>query len=265
MTTATTLTDRYAEVRGRIDEAARRSGRSQSEILFVAVTKYAEPEQVRELMHLGHIDFGESRVQQLVQRASLAHEYLDRIHTAPSVAEAHDETAGKVPESVRWHMIGHLQRNKVKKAMEHARLIHSVHSLRLAEDIQQTALRMDKTVDLLLQVNCSGEPGKQGITTPAAPHVAEQICTMVNVRLCGLMAMAPLDATQDELRIFFDRGKETFDDIRRAGFSEDCFTILSMGMSNDYELAIEHGSNCVRVGTALFGKPEGGDEEEGAE
>lgn len=267
MTTALSLRERYAEVTGRIANAARRSGRPASDILLVAVTKQAEQDQIRELIRLGHVDYGESRVQQLAQRAAMAEEYLARLRTAPSVAGGEAEQA---PQAVRWHMIGRLQRNKVKKAVEVARLIHSVDSLRLAEEIQAIALRKDHAVDVLLQVNCSGEGTKQGVAIPAALHVAAQIDTMVNVRLRGLMTMAPLtDDPQnmlDAAKFTFERCRECFEEIRSAGLGGGEFRILSMGMSGDYEAAIEMGANVVRVGTALFGEGEdhhdGQDEDE---
>lgn len=264
MTTLETLKSRYDEVQGRMKDAADRAGRSGERILLVAVTKYAEPEQVRDLIHLGHQDFGESRVQQLVQRAAMASEYLERLRTAPETAAAGDVDIEKVPSEVRWHMIGRLQRNKAKKASEHARLIHSIDSMRLAEEIQQIALKRDEPVDILLQVNCSGELSKGGVTGPAAVHVADQICTMVNVRLRGLMTMAPHTADQTEVHRTFERCRDLFEDVVKAGVCEDCFNLLSMGMSNDFETAIEHGANVVRVGSALFGgDDDGGEEDDG--
>ncbi len=262
MTALTTLKDRFTEVSDRIAAAAERSGRPASEVLLVAVTKYAEPDEIRTLMRLGHQDFGESRVQQLIQRSAMAEEYIERLRTAPHAAKEHDEDTGNVPESVRWHMIGRLQRNKVKKAVEHARLIHSVDSMRLAEEVQSVALRRDDPVDVLLQVNCSGEASKQGIATPAALHVGDQIDTMVNVRLRGLMTMAPLTEDADQIRITFERCRECFDDMRKRDIGGSEFNILSMGMSSDYELAIEYGSNLVRVGTAIFGERLTADDED---
>lgn len=261
MATALTVKDRYAEVMSRVARAAERSGRSAKDVLVVAVSKYAEPEQVRDLVRLGHADFGESRVQSLVQRAAMVEEYLARLRTAPSAASAH-EGPSKAPLEVRWHMIGRLQRNKVKKAIEVARLIHSVDSLRLAEEIQTVALRKDATVDVLLQVNCSGEHTKGGVTIPAARHVAAQIDTMVNVRLRGVMTMAPLvDDPAESLaaaRLAFERCREVFEEIKTDGSGGADFRILSMGMSHDFETAIEEGANLVRIGSAIFGEPEGG-------
>ncbi|MCB9838656.1 MAG: YggS family pyridoxal phosphate-dependent enzyme [Phycisphaeraceae bacterium] len=270
MATATSLKDRFEQVKARVAEAAIRSGRSPGDVILVAVTKHATPEQVRELVNLGHQDFGENRVQQLVQRAAMMEEYLQRRRALPGVTAEHEASLAGVgkaptpPDSVRWHMIGRLQRNKAKKAIDYARLIHSVESLRLAEDLQSIALRKDlhRPIDVLLQVNCSGETTKQGVALAAAKHVADQIDTMVQLRLRGLMTMAPLDATGQELRDCFKRTKSCFDDIVKRGVADGRFNLLSMGMSNDFEIAIEEGANIVRVGSAIFGEPEHADRED---
>lgn len=263
MQTLTSLKDRYADVKRRIARAAERTGRGERDILLVVVSKYAHPEQILELIQLGHVDFGESRVQQLVQRAAMVQEWLGRRRTLPAVAAAHhisrglrDESGGpfRAPSEVRWHMIGRLQRNKVKKAIETARLIHSVDSLRLGEEIHAAAMRRDQVVDVLLQVNASGERSKQGVALPAAMHVAEQLDTMVHLRVRGLMTMAPYTDTPEEARDTFERCRELFEEIGKAGIGAGHFNILSMGMSNDYEVAIECGANVVRIGSAIFGE-----------
>ena len=263
MQTLTSMKDRYAEVTRRIARAAERTGRSERDILLVVVTKYANPEQILELIQMGHQDFGESRVQQLGQRAAMVQEWLDRRRTLPAVAAAHHISRGlrdpatggplRTPKEVRWHMIGRLQRNKVKKAIEHARLIHSVDSLRLGEEIHASAMRRDQVIDVLLQINASGESTKQGVALPAAVHVAEQLDTMVHLRLRGLMTMAPLTDNPEDARPTFERCREAFDEARAAGVASGHFNILSMGMSHDFEVAIECGANIVRVGSAVIG------------
>lgn len=261
--TAEALDARYASVKERIVRAARRAGRGPDEIILVAVTKYAEPEQVRELIALGHRDFGENRLQRLMQRAAMVEEYLSRHRVLPHAGRAHAEDAGiaLLPAAggaaqVRWHMIGHLQRNKVKKAVEFSRLIHSVDSLRLAEEIQQVALKREQPVEVLVQVNCSGEKTKFGCPVPAALHLAEQIETMTYVRVRGLMTMAPYSHDPEDARPTFVRCRELFEDVRKSGVGEGQFNILSMGMSGDFEVAIEEGANLVRVGSAIFGAHE---------
>jgi pyridoxal phosphate enzyme (YggS family) len=150
-------------------------------------------------------------------------------------------------------MIGHLQRNKARKVLEFTRLIHSVDSLRLAEELQAACLKRDQIVEVLLQINCSGEESKFGCAVPAAIPLAEQIETMVNVKLRGVMTMAAPSATPDEARPCFARCRDIFDELRGIVTDPGRFNILSMGMSGDYEVAIAEGANIVRVGSAIFG------------
>lgn len=245
--TAATLSERFQAVTERIGAALRRAGREGERVILVAVTKHAEPEQIRELIAAGHRDFGENKVQQLSQRAAAAGEWLERMNTL--------RPDGQPPlEPVRWHMIGRLQRNKVRRAIEDARLIHTVDSLRVAEEIQTQALKRDRIVDVLIQVNCSLEPQKGGVAIPAAIPLAEQIETMVNVRLRGLMTMAAISDDPQDARPSFARLREVYDDLRRCGAGGDAVSILSMGMSDDFEVAIEEGANLVRIGSAIFGQ-----------
>ena len=246
------LKERYAIAKERIAAAAKRAGRSPSSIVLVAVTKYASIDQVRELIELGHVDLGESHVQNLVQRAAQIDEFLQR----------HRQLGGRsssVPKQVRWHMVGHLQRNKVRKLIGLTRLIHSVDSLRLAEEIQAAAVKLDEPVETLVEVNVSGEKSKYGVAPAAARHLIDQMESMLNVRVRGLMCMAPLAEDPQQVRPVFQRCKELFDDIAHSGVAGDRFDILSMGMSSDFEVAIECGSNMVRVGTAIFGEGGGHD------
>lgn len=252
-----TLRERYDEVRARIAAAAARSGRRTEDILLVAVTKYAEIEDIRELVQFGHLDLGENRVQQLEQRAQMIEEFAQR---------RRDRGAGEIPD-VRWHMIGSLQRNKVKKALPLVRLIHSVDSLRLAEELQEHAEERNRAlgdeappVDVLVEVNVAGEKSKHGVAPAAARHLVDMIDTMLALRPRGIMCMAPHTGSLDDARRVFTRCKEIFDEIRalRSDIAGDRFDILSMGMSGDYEVAIECGSNMVRVGSAIFGEPAAG-------
>jgi hypothetical protein len=257
-----------------VSAAARRAGRTPGEVIVVAVTKTADPEQIRTLLRLGHRDFGENRVQVLAQHAAIVEEYLSRQRLVPSgrrvAAEppALFESASPLapspalpggPEGVRWHMIGHLQRNKAKKVVDSVRLIHSVDSLRLAEELQTIALRKDRVIEVLLQVNCSGESQKFGCPLAAAIPLAEQIATMINVRVRGLMTMAAESARPEDARPAFARCRELFEEMRGLGLGEHApFNILSMGMSGDYEVAIAEGANIVRVGSAIFGAARAG-------
>ena len=244
-----TLRQRYEDVQARIVAAADRVGRSSKNIVLVAVTKNASIDQVRELIELGHMDFAENRVQTLVQRAAQVGEFLQR----------HRELRGSkpvnLPDRLRWHMIGHLQRNKVRRVLNLVRLIHSVDSLRLAEEIQMAAARREEPVEVLIQVNTSNEKSKFGIALAAASHLVEQIDTMMVLRPRGLMCMAPLAEDPETVRPVFQRCAELLEDIQSAGLGGDQFNVLSMGMSSDFEVAIECGANIVRVGSAIFGPP----------
>ncbi len=249
----TELAKRYKEVKERVAQAAIRSGRTPESIYLVAVAKYAEPEDIRELIELGHRDFGENRVQQLAQRAGVIDEWFDRINSLPRTAVETRQI--DTSEPVRWHMIGRLQRNKVRKIADATRLIHSIDSLRLAEELQQVANKLDRVIDVLVQVNVSGEESKQGLPVAALGAIAEQIDTMINVRVRGLMTMAPITTDPESSREYFARCHEIYDDLVKAGVGGGHFNLLSMGMSGDFEVAIEEGANVVRVGTAIFGEP----------
>ena len=245
MPTTSDTMRRYEEVRSRIGEAAARSGGDPDRVVLVAVTKYASIAQVRELIEAGHVDYGESRMQHFIQFAAQVEDFLER----------HRELGGgEVPEAVRWHFIGHLQRNKVRKIIPLTRLIHSVDSLRLAEEIQNSPGQFTAPTEILVQVNTSGEKGKYGIAPAATAHVIDQIDTMLNVRVRGLMCMVPRAEDPETLRPVFERTRELFEDIRKTGVVGSHFDILSMGMSSDYEVAVECGANVVRVGSAIFGE-----------
>jgi len=249
--TLTDLRQAYGRVTDRLAQAAARRGRRPEEILLVAVTKTATPDQSRFLVEQGHKDFGESRVQHLAQRVAQLEEFLSRKRTLGSASTNENPTS--VTE-VRWHMIGHLQRNKVKAVVPLVKLIHSVDSLRLAEELQAHGMRHETAIDVLLQVNTASEPNKYGVAAPAAGHMAEQIDTMTFLNLRGLMCMAPYSDDPEHSRPSFRRAAELFEEIKTSDLVDDQFNILSMGMTNDFEVAIEEGANVVRVGRAIFGE-----------
>lgn len=251
-----TLAERLADVRDRIADAAKRSGREAAEVLMVAVTKYAPPEQIREILKLGVGDLGENRVQQLAQRAGQLGEFHSR------ALAGGDKT---IATKLRWHLIGHLQRNKVKPVLPHVSMIHSIDSLRLAEELETQLEKSGKKLPVLLQVNASEESQKGGVAVGAAAHLAEQMATMEHVQIAGVMTMAALDADEKRTRLTFARTREIFDEMRKAKIGGPGMKYLSMGMTNDYEWAIEEGANVVRIGSALFGgKPDDfEDKEEG--
>jgi pyridoxal phosphate enzyme (YggS family) len=237
--------------------AAARSGRRAEDIIVVAVTKYASMDQVRDLLALGHVDLGESRVQNLVQRSAQVQEYLDRCH------QLGIGRTPRLPREARWHMVGHLQRNKVRKVLDRVRLIHSIDSLRLAEEIQGCAAKLEHPIEVLIQVNVDSERAKFGVVPAATRHLVEQIDTMINIRPRGLMCMAPWAGDPEEARPVFERCAELMRDINRAGVGGDRFNVLSMGMTNDYEVAVECGANVVRIGTAIFGEGQSTEEDAG--
>jgi len=244
---------------GRVASAAARSGRRPEDIITIAVSKYATAADIRRLIDLGHRDFGENKVQQLEQRYAMASEYCERLRVLPQTRSSgpSDDKPTSAPsdtDPIRWHMIGHLQRNKAKKVADMIRLVHSVDSLRLVEELQSYGLKKDKTVDVLVQVNVSGEEQKYGVPLPAARALCEQIDQLVYVRVRGLMTMAPYTDDPESVRWVFSRSRELFEDIRRLGLSEGRFNLLSMGMSGDFEVAIEEGANLVRIGSAIFGE-----------
>jgi hypothetical protein len=247
------LAERLAEVKEKIAAAARKAGREPSEVTLIAVTKTAAPEQVREILQLGVGDLGESRLQVFTQKASQVNEFYQRLKKG-------GEAEGIAPR-LRWHMIGHLQRNKVKPILPLADLIHSVDSLRLAEEIEQAAGKLGKKVPVLLQVNASEEKSKFGVAVGAAVHLAEQIASMSHVSLVGLMTMAPLTEDKSVARAAFARTREIFEECKWHKIGGAGFKHLSMGMTNDYEEAAAEGATMVRIGSALFGGSPG----EGAE
>lgn len=238
------LAEKLEQVRERIAAAAAKAKRDPAEITLVAVTKSAAPEQIREVLQLGVADLGESRVQQLTQRAAQLNEFVSR-------RAVHGE--GNFPDKIRWHLIGHLQRNKVKQVLPIVHLIHSIDSLRLAEEIDTQAEKLGKKIPVMLQVNASEESTKFGVAVGAAVHLAEQMDSMPNVQLTGLMTMGPLDAPEAKVRQAFARTREIFDEMRWHKIGGSALRHLSMGMSNDFELAIAEGSTMVRIGTELFG------------
>jgi len=245
------LLERYESVRDRVERAAAKAGKRPEQVLLVAVTKYSEPEQILQLVQAGHRDFGENRVQQLLQRATMLDEHVSRMRSMGAVLGG--DSAAKTHEPIRWHMIGRLQRNKARQVADVCRLIHSVDSLRVAEELQEVGLKRDKPVEILLQVNCSGEAGKAGCPSPAVLHVVEQIHSMIHLKLRGMMTMAPDGEHSEDSRAVFGRCRELFEEVESEGLVDGAFNILSMGMSGDYEVAIEEGANLVRVGSSIFG------------
>ena len=221
------LPERLAEIRQRIDEAKARGGRGQ-DVRIVAVTKTHGAEAVAAAVRAGVGDVGENRVQE-------------------AIAKMRD-----VDLPVRWHLIGHLQRNKVREAGRFA-LIHSLDSERLAEALDREAQREGRVFDVLVQVNASGEASKGGFGTDEVPLIAGRLKSLAGLRVVGSMTMAAFGADEPELRASFARARAAKDALAAAGHPAG---EISMGMSQDYEIAVEEGATLVRLGTILFGARE---------
>jgi pyridoxal phosphate enzyme (YggS family) len=228
-----TLRENAAGVRERIAAACARVGRDPASVRAVAVTKYARIEWVRELVRLGWTTLGESRPQQLVERAELL--------------------AGE-PElpAVEWHLIGHLQRNKVRPVLPLVELTHSVDSLRLLERIDRIGEEIGLLPRVLLEVNVTGEPSKDGFDPAALREAWPQVTAMEAVSVEGLMTMAPDTADETVVRTAFRDLRELRDRLRDGSPPGRELPELSMGMSGDFEIGIEEGATLVRIGSALF-------------
>jgi pyridoxal phosphate enzyme (YggS family) len=219
------LTDRLAEVRARIDAAVQRGGHGQA-VRIVAVTKTHGPDAVTAAYEAGIADVGENRVQEALSK-------MDAV-TVP----------------VRWHLIGHLQRNKVK-TLPRFDLLHSLDSLRLAGEVNELGTGTGEPVDALVQVNVVGETTKGGFAADTFDESLPSLKGLTGIRVRGVMTMAPFDADERTLRTVFGGARRVLDKLRMAGHSTA--TELSMGMSHDYETAVEEGATMVRLGTVLFG------------
>ncbi len=219
-------------VQGIIEDACERAGRPGDGVTPIAVSKTKPLELVREAYEAGARDFGENKVQDL----------LDRIEALPS--------------DIRWHMIGHLQRNKVKYIVGKVAMIHSVDSLRLAEEISRESLKRQVETDILIEVNVAGEESKFGICLSETVSLVEEIAKLPAVHIRGLMTIAPFVEDAEENRQIFRKLKQLSVDIERKNIDNVNMSALSMGMTGDYPVAIEEGATYVRVGTGIFGERE---------
>ena len=235
------ISDNLKRVQDNIAAACQRCGRQTSEITTVVVTKSANIDMIKQVVRLGCTDLGENRVQHLKITAEDLDVFLNENSADPSI-----------PKKINWHMIGHLQRNKVRQLLRNCQFIHSVDTLRVAEEVSRDAEKLLLTPKILMQVNCSQEPQKYGVPVGAAIHLAEQIVTMPNIKLAGLMTMAPLTLDKDIIKESFARARELFEEIQGEKIAGPEFQHLSMGMSQDYETAIEFGATILRIGSAIF-------------
>lgn len=213
-----------------ITEACKRAGRDRDSVTLIAVSKTKPVSMLKEAYDLGCRDFGENKVQELMDKYE------------------------ELPKDIRWHMIGHLQTNKVKYIVGKTTLIHSVDSLHLAEAVSKEAMKKDVTVDILVEVNVAGEESKFGTTTEEAVALVEKIAALPNISIKGLMTIAPYVENSEENRQYFDALKQLAVDITKKNIDNVSMNALSMGMTGDYMTAIEEGATYVRVGTGIFGE-----------
>ena len=217
-------------VESQIAEACRRSGRSRDSVRLIAVSKTKPASMLQEAYDLGCRDFGENKVQELVEKYE------------------------QLPKDIRWHMIGHLQRNKVRYIVDKVAMIHSVDSLRLAEEISKEALKKNVTVPILVEVNVAGEESKFGVSPSETAALVEEIAKLPNIIVKGLMTIAPYTDHPEENRLYFANLKQIYVDIIQKNIDNVCMGELSMGMTGDYGIAVEEGATYIRVGTGIFGE-----------
>ena len=224
------VVENLAEVEKHICEACAHAGRSRDEVTLIAVSKTKPVSMIEELLPGGTRDFGENKVQELVDKYEV------------------------LPKDIHWHLIGHLQRNKVKYVVDKACLIHSVDSMRLAETISEEGVKKGVTVPVLIEVNVAGEESKFGVTLEETEGLVREIAKLPSIQIKGLMTIAPYVEDPEENRVHFSRFKQLSVDIKNKNIDNVSMDVLSMGMTGDYQVAIEEGATMVRVGTGIFGE-----------
>ena len=224
------LTNNYDVVLNNIEKACKKAGRASEDVTLIAVSKTKPVTMLQEIYDHGCRDFGENKVQELVDKYEV------------------------LPKDIKWHMIGHLQRNKVKYIVDKVYLIHSVDSLRLAEEISKAALKKNVEVNILVEVNVANEETKFGTTSQEAIELVDKISKLPGIHIKGLMTIAPYVEDSEENRQYFAQLKQLSVDIITKNIDNVSMDILSMGMSGDYEVAVEEGATYVRVGTGIFGE-----------
>ena len=223
------LAEQLQDVEARIQAACARAGRRREEVTLIAVSKTKPKEMIEEAYGLGIRTFGENKVQELTEKQEA------------------------LPKDIHWHMIGHLQRNKVKYIIDKVELIHSVDSFRLASEIEKEAAKKGVTADILIEVNVAKEESKFGVMPEDTMELISNISDLPHIRIKGLMTIAPFVDNPEDNRIYFRRLRNLAVDIGENKSDNVTMSVLSMGMTNDYEIAIEEGATMIRVGTGLFG------------
>lgn len=218
-----------ADVLERLDNALTKTGKTRDDIILLAATKTVDSETINYAISKGIVYIGENKVQELISKEN-------------DISECHR------------HFIGHLQTNKVKDIINKVEMIHSVDSLKLAKEISKQAVKNQKTMNILLEVNIAGEESKWGFTAEETEQAVREISQLPNLKIKGLMAIPPVCNDAEENRQYFRLMKKLFVDIRAKNIDNSSMDILSMGMSDDFDVAVSEGANLIRLGTALFGK-----------
>ena len=224
------ISENIENIRKNIDAACKRSGRDPKDVLLLAVSKTVDVDRIKVAVDCGLNSLGENRVQEIMEKY---------------------EPMG---ENVKWHLIGHLQTNKVKYIIDKVELIHSVESIKLAEEINKQAKKHNLVMDVLVEVNMADEESKFGVKPEETESFIRELALMDNIRVRGLMTVAPHVENGEENRVYFRNMKQLLVDINAKNINNINMDILSMGMTGDYETAVEEGATIVRVGTGIFGK-----------
>lgn len=223
-----TIKERIDDINLRLTAAAKKSGRSREDILLLAVSKTVEPDRIKEAVALGLTELGENKPQEICRKFTEL-------------------------EGVKWHQIGHLQTNKVRSIIDKVCLIHSVDSLKLAEEIDKRAAQHDIVMPILIEINIGDEESKHGVSYDEAEALVYEIAELEHIIVKGLMCVAPYVENPEQNRELFAKMRKLFIDIGAKNIHNVNMEYLSMGMTNDYEVAVEEGANIVRIGTGIFG------------
>ena len=224
------IKENIKQVEKNIENACQKAARDAAEVTLIAVSKTKPVSMLEEAYECGCRHFGENKVQELVEKYEV------------------------MPKDIKWHMIGHLQRNKVKYIVDKVYLIHSVDSLRLAEEISKEAVKKNVNVNILVEVNVAEEESKFGTTSEAAIELVQEISSLPNISIKGLMTIAPYVENAEENRQYFAKLRQLSVDIMNKNIDNVSMGVLSMGMTGDYQVAVEEGATYVRVGTGIFGE-----------
>jgi pyridoxal phosphate enzyme (YggS family) len=225
----TLIRDNIISLKQRIADAAKKAGRNPEDIHLIAVTKTLPVDIIQEAIDLGVTMLGENKVQEAKSKVDL------------------------VSGDVQWHLIGHLQKNKAKTAVNIFSMIQSVDSFKLGQEIDKRAAQINKVMDILVQINIGNEPQKYGVAVERVPELIKDLASLDNLRIKGVMAIAPMAKNPEDVRPYFKKMKQIYDGLTEQTIENVEMKYLSMGMSHDFIIAIEEGANMVRIGTGIFG------------